>query len=91
MASPNPPEEGFIPVADVAIESVQMGATGFVLKGRGSDNSDYRLEMHLDMPVDRRTRTVLGEQLLAQSEWQVSRKSPEVFRSRLKAGRRSAR
>jgi hypothetical protein len=30
--------------------------------------------MHMEIPVDRRTQTVLGE-LLAQSEWRISRRA----------------
>jgi hypothetical protein len=30
--------------------------------------------MHLDIPVDRRTQTILGE-MLAQSEWRILRRA----------------
>lgn len=63
----------FIPVADIEVDAVRPVQSGFRLEGRGTDGSDYRMEMHLDMPVDRRTRTVLAE-LLAQSEWRVERR-----------------
>jgi hypothetical protein len=63
----------YVPVAELEVDAVWPGQTGFVLEGQGNDGSYYRLEMHLDMPVDRRTRAVLAE-LLSQSEWRVSRR-----------------
>ena len=59
-------------VADVEVTAVRPGRTEFVLQGRGTDRSEYRLEMHLDVPVDQKTSAVLGE-LFAQSEWRVWR------------------
>lgn len=59
-------------VADVEVTAVRPGRTEFVLQGRGTDRSEYRLEMHLDVPVDQKTSVVLGE-LFAQSEWRVWR------------------
>lgn len=68
----NPPE-GFVPVADLEIDHVLPTEDGFDLQGRGADAAEYLVRMHLDMPIDRRTRTVLGE-ILAQSEWRVWRR-----------------
>ncbi len=65
--------EGFVRVADVEVDAVRPGAHGFILDGRGMDRSDYRLEMEFEMPLDSKTRTVLGE-LLSQSQWRLSRK-----------------
>ncbi len=79
-------EEGYVAVADVAIDAVRPGRTGFVLQGRGKDRADYRIELHLEMPVDQRTRTVLGE-LLAQSEWRVSRRVSNPLDARAVQGR----
>lgn len=59
-------------VADVPIEEVQATADGFVMQGRGLDRQGYRLEMHIDWPVDARTKKVLGE-ILSQSEVKVMR------------------
>jgi hypothetical protein len=64
----------FLPVAEIEIDAVVPGREGFVLDGRGADGADYRLELHLDMPLDQRTRAVLGE-LLSQSEWTIQRRS----------------
>ena len=59
-------------VADVPIDEVQPTADGFVMQGRGSDHQGYRLEMHIDWPVDARTKKVLGE-ILSQTEVRVMR------------------
>jgi hypothetical protein len=73
MPDPSSAESEFVRVAEVEIESVVPGRSGFTLVGQGRDKADYRLEMALDMPLDDRTRAVLGE-LLSQSEWTVSRR-----------------
>ena len=64
----------YVRVADIEITDVRPEHSSFVLHGRGADRADYRLEVHLDMPVDPRTRAVLGG-LLAQSEWRIWRRS----------------
>lgn len=74
MASNTPPGDDFLPVADVEVTAVESLRSGFRLTGKGQDAADYRLELHLDVPVDPRTRTVLGE-LLAQTEWRLWRRS----------------
>lgn len=74
MAPNNQPGEDFLPVADVEVTAVEPLRSGFRLSGTGKDSADYRLEMHLDVPVDARTRTVLGE-LLAQTEWRLWRRA----------------
>ncbi len=74
-------DEGYVNVAEVEIDAVQPGRSGFVLTGRGSDHADYRLEVELEMPTDQRTRQVLGE-LLAQSDWRVLRRTPQPLRPR---------
>ena len=79
MEPSNQADEGYMPVVDIEVESVLPGRSGFVLLGRGADRASYRLEMHLDIPVDRRTQTVLGE-MLAQSEWRLLRKAPTSVR-----------
>jgi hypothetical protein len=71
-------DDGFVNVAEVEIDAVQPARTGFILTGRGSDRADYRLVMELEMPIDERTRAVLGE-LLAQSDWRVLRRAPQPF------------
>ena len=67
-------DNGYVAVVDIEVDSVQPGRSGFVLQGRGADRAEYKLEMHLDIPVDQRTQTVLGE-MLAQSEWRIMRRA----------------
>ncbi len=74
LDSPPQGDNVYVSVVEIEIDSVTPRSSGFTLQGRGADRADYRLEMHLDIPVDQRTRTVLGE-LLAQSEWQVFRRT----------------
>jgi hypothetical protein len=66
---------GFQQLADIEVDIVQPERNGFTLTGRGADRAEYRLGVHFDMPLDARTRTVLGE-LLAQSELTISRRPP---------------
>jgi hypothetical protein len=69
--------ESFDLVADVPIEEVRATANGFVMQGHGTDRAGYTLEMHLDWPVDQRTRRVLSE-ILSQAEVKVMRwRSPQ--------------
>ncbi len=74
MEAPKQGESGYVAVLDIEIDAVQPGRSGFVLQGRGADRAEYRLEMHMDIPVDQRTQTVLGE-MLAQSEWRILRRA----------------
>jgi hypothetical protein len=67
-----PAAQDFDLVADVPIEEVRPIPDGFVLQGHGRDREGYRLEMHLDWPVDARTRRVLSE-ILSQAEVKVLR------------------
>ncbi len=73
-------------VAEIAVEAVRPEPHGFTLLGQGAggDRSEYRLDLHFDVPFDARTRAVLGE-LLSQSELTVSRRLPPTL------GRPSAR
>ncbi len=61
-------------VAEIEVSDVRPDPFGFTLQGRGADRADYRLEWQLDMPVDPRTKAVLGG-LLAQSAWRVWRRA----------------
>jgi hypothetical protein len=65
-----------IMVADIQVTEVEPGRTTLQMRGSGADNSDYRMELHLEVPMDRTTRTALGE-LLAQSDLRVWR-SPKT-------------
>ena len=82
MALTQQPDEGFVPVVDAEVVAVQPETGGFLLQAEGRDGAEYRLEIHLDVPMDRRTQVVLGE-MLAQSECRVWRRA----RPSLKGGR----
>ena len=61
------PARAFEPFANIEIDAVSPSSHGITLTGQGADRAEYRLDMHFDLPLDPRTRTVLGE-LLSQSE-----------------------
>jgi hypothetical protein len=86
---PTDESSDYVNVAEVEIDAVHPGRSGFILTGRGSDKADYRLEMELELPVDQRTRSVLAE-LLAQSDWRIQRRAHQPFRSRRLRERRSS-
>lgn len=69
----------FEPLAEIEVERVTPEAQGLTLSGQGQDRAEYRLTVHFDMPLDARTRTVLGE-LLAQSELRITRRAPPAPR-----------
>jgi hypothetical protein len=66
--------DGFALVADIQIEEVRTAAATVVLQGHGTDRQEYRLELHFDIPVDAKTRKVLGE-LFSQADVRVSRRA----------------
>ena len=66
--------DGFALVADIPIEEVRTATATVVLQGHGSDRQEYRLEVHFGIPLDTKTRKVLGE-LLSQAEVRVSRRA----------------
>ncbi len=67
------PRPVFEPITTVAIDAVSPSDRGFTLTGQGADRTEYRLDMHFDLPLDPRTRTVLAE-LLSQSDLTISRR-----------------
>ncbi len=77
------PHDGYVPVANLEVTAVVPQPAGFRLQGIGADGADYLMEMHLDMPLDQRTRAVLGE-MLSQSEWVVYRRAQEPFKSQVR-------
>ena len=77
-------------LADIAVDVVQPDGNGFALSGQGSDRAEYRLDVHFDMPLDGRTRAVLGG-LLAQSELTLWRRSPAGAPARGERAHRSRR
>jgi hypothetical protein len=69
----------FQPLADIEIDAVTPSTRGFTLTGQGAgpDRSEYSLDLRFELPLDNRTRTVLGE-LLSQSELTVYRRASEA-------------
>jgi hypothetical protein len=63
------------PVAAIEIDAVSPSDRGFTLTGQGTppDRGVYRLELRFELPLDPRTRSVLGE-LLSQSGVTVARR-----------------
>jgi len=77
-------EQDYQPLADIEIDAVRPEARGFTLTGQGVDREEYQVGVRFDMPLDARTRAVLGE-LLSQAEVTVARRVP------IRAGRRLRR
>lgn len=73
-------------LAEIAIDAVKPEPRGFALTGQGSDQIEYRLDVRFGMPLDPRTRSVLGE-LLSQAEMTISRRAPESSTGALRARR----
>ena len=71
------------PLAEIEVDEVKPERQGFTLSGQGSDHADYQLDLRFEMPLDPRTRSVLGE-LLSHSDLIITRRprTPHVFRSR---------
>jgi hypothetical protein len=69
------PSDGFALVAEIPIDEVRTAAATVVVQGYGTDRHEYRLELHFDIPVDVKTRKVLGE-LMSQAEVRISRRAP---------------
>jgi hypothetical protein len=69
------PRPAYQPVATIEVDAVLPSDRGFTLTGQGvpPDRGVYRLELRFELPLDPRTRTVLGE-LLSQSGLSLSRR-----------------
>jgi len=65
----------FQPLAEIEVEAVRPEGRGFTLTGQGPDHAEYQLDLHFEMPLDPRTRAVLGE-LLSHSDVTISRRPP---------------
>ena len=77
--------DDFVLMVDLEVDAVRPGSAEFTLDGRGADGADYRLEMRLEMPMDVRTRRVLGE-LLAQSDFRLYRRVRVSLKPRREVG-----
>ena len=62
------------PLAEIEVDAVRPEAHGFMLTGQGPDHTEYQLDLRFEMPLDPRTRTVLGE-LLSHSDLIISRRA----------------
>jgi hypothetical protein len=77
------------PIAEIDVEEVRGDQRGFTLAGRGQDRAQYQLGLRFDMPLDSRTRAVLGE-LLSQAELTIARRTPPPRGTALHARRQRA-
>ena len=80
----------FQPLAEIEIDEVKPDRRGFTLTGQGPDHAEYRLDVHIGMPLDARTRSVLGE-LLSHSDVTISRRPSEGSGGSLAAALRARR
>lgn len=62
------------PLAEIEVDEVSPSRLGFTLSGQGPDHAEYQLDLRFEMPLDPRTRTVLGE-LLSHSDLIISRRT----------------
>ena len=55
----------------IVVDEVRPEQRGFVLRGQGQDRAEYRVDLQFELPLDARTKVVLGE-LLTQATIAVS-------------------
>jgi hypothetical protein len=79
----------FEPVAEIEVDAARPEPQGFTLTGQGPDHAEYQLDLRFEMPLDPRTRTVLGE-LLSHSDLTISRRTPGGLVAALRARRERA-
>ena len=68
------PAPKYEPLAEIEVDQVKPVRQGFMLTGQGPDLAEYQLDLRFEMPLDPRTRTVLGE-LLSHSDLIISRRA----------------
>ena len=71
------------PLAEIAVDEVSPSRQGFTLTGQGRDHADYHMDLRFEMPLDLRTRAVLGE-LLSHSDLTISRRPPQGLTNALR-------
>lgn len=76
----------FQPLAAIEIDAVSPSRQGFTLTGQGADHAEYRLDVQFELPLDTRTRSVLGE-LLSHSELTISRRAASGLAQPLRSRR----
>jgi hypothetical protein len=77
------------PLAEIEVDAVWPEAQGFTLTGQGPDHTEYQLDLRFEMPLDPRTRTVLGE-LLSHSDLIISRRAASRLTQALRQQRNPA-
>lgn len=77
------PRPEYEPFAEIEVDQVKPERQGFTLSGQGPDHAEYQLDLRFEMPLDPRTRAVLGE-LLSHSDLTITRRprTPHAFRPR---------
>ena len=78
------------PLAEIEVDAARPELQGFTLTGQGPDHTEYQLDLRFGMPLDSRTRTVLGE-LLSHSDLIISRRSAGPLAAVLRGGARRER
>ncbi|HEX4601346.1 MAG TPA: hypothetical protein VH116_08130 [Gemmatimonadales bacterium] len=77
------------PLAEIEVDAVKPEHQGFTLTGQGPDHAEYQLDLRFEMPLDPRTRTVLGE-ILSHSDLIISRRAPGGLAAALRQRRNRA-
>ena len=77
------------PLAEIEVDAARPELQGFTLTGQGLDHTEYQLDLRFEMPLDSRTRTVLGE-LLSHSDVTISRRAAGGTMAALRARRERA-
>ncbi len=77
------------PLAEIEVDAVRPESRGFTLTGQGPDHAEYQLDLRFEMPLDPRTRSVLGE-LLSHSDLIISRRAPGGLAEALRQRRNRA-
>ena len=83
-------QQDYLPIADIEVTAVRPDPHGFILEGKGADAAEYRLDLHLDIPVDAKTRSIVAG-MLAQSEVRVWRRPAQPLGLLAKRARRAPR
>jgi hypothetical protein len=76
-------------LAEIEVDAVKPERLGFTLTGQGQDHAEYELDLRFEMPLDHRTRSVLGE-LLSHSDLTISRRTPSGLTPVARSGRERA-
>src|SRR5947209_12936852 len=77
------------PFAEIEVDAARPDPQGFTLTGQGADHAEYQLDLHFGMPLDAKTRSVLGE-LLSHSDLTISRRAPGALVQALRQRRNPA-